>query len=83
MQRNETGPAAYRLALEDGEPLDADAVVVAVTGFGIADLLEPYADVGALRAIRCVSVANVVFAYEGSGFDHPLDGSGFLVPRKR
>ncbi len=72
---------AYRLAMDDGSMLEADAVVVALPAAGIADLLEPHADVSAMRNTRYVSVANVVFGYDEAGFDHPLDGSGFLVPR--
>jgi len=72
---------AYQLAMDDGSVLDVDAVVIALPAVGIADLLEPHADVSAMRNTRYVSVANVVFGYDEDGFDHPLDGSGFLVPR--
>lgn len=78
---DESSGAAYRLVLNDGSLLDADAVAVALPAAGIADLLEPHADVAAMRNVRYVSVANVVFGYDEAGFDHPLDGSGFLVPR--
>lgn len=86
LQASEAGSAgepagAYRLKMDDGGFLDADAVVAALPAAGIADLLEPHADVSAMRNIRYVSVANVVFGYDEAGFDHPLDGSGFLVPR--
>ena len=72
---------AYRLETDNGQGLDVDAVVIALPAAGIAGLLEPHADVSAMRDIRYVSVANVVFGYDEAGFDHPLDGSGFLVPR--
>lgn len=72
---------AYRLLLEQGEPVDADAVIVALPASGIAGLLEPHVKVSALRGINYISVANVVFGYDAAGFGHPLDGSGFLVPR--
>ncbi|MBW5445022.1 protoporphyrinogen oxidase [Cohnella sp. CFH 77786] len=75
------GPAAYRLSLEAGAPVDADAVVVALPASGIADLLDPHADVSAMRNINYVSVANVVFGFGEAGIGHPLGGSGFLVPR--
>ncbi|MBB6673873.1 protoporphyrinogen oxidase [Cohnella nanjingensis] len=72
---------AYRLRLADGATLDADAVLFALPAFATAPLLAPHSDVGALEAIRYVSVANVVFAYEDERkFNHKLDGSGFLVP---
>ncbi|WP_123039713.1 protoporphyrinogen oxidase [Cohnella candidum] len=72
---------AYRLLLEQGEPIDADAVIVALPASGIAGLLEPHVDVSSMRGINYISVANVVFGYDAAGFGHPLDGSGFLVPR--
>lgn len=71
----------YRIALDNGEDLEADAVVVALPAREIARLLEPFTDVSAMRNIRYLSVANVVFGYDAAGFDHPLDGTGFLVPR--
>ncbi|MBB6690600.1 protoporphyrinogen oxidase [Cohnella xylanilytica] len=71
--------AAYRLTLADGSTLEADDVLLTLPGYATAELLSPHVDVGALR-IDYVSVANVVFAYDAKGFNHKLDGSGFLVP---
>jgi len=71
----------YRIACGDGRLFEADAVVLALPAPAIADLLEPYADVSSMRGLRSVSVANVVFAYDRADIGHPLDGSGFLVPR--
>ncbi|WP_276356399.1 protoporphyrinogen oxidase [Cohnella caldifontis] len=71
----------YRLNAADGRQIEADAVVLALPAPAIADLLEPYADVASMRGIHSVSVANVVFAYDRADIGHPLDGSGFLVPR--
>ncbi len=77
----EADSPAYRLTMEDGTGLEADAVVAALPASAIAGLLEPFADVTAMRRIPYISVANVVLGYDAAGFDHPLDGSGFLVPR--
>jgi len=72
---------SYRLSLSDGTSCEADQVLVTLPAYVAAELLEPHTDVSALSAIRYVSVANVVFGYDAEGFDHDLDGSGFLVPR--
>jgi len=59
-----------------------DAVVVATPAYAAAPLVAPYAP-GAgrtLAAIEHSSVAMVALAVPRDGVDHPLDGSGFLVP---
>ncbi len=74
--------AGYRLRLEeDGSALEADQVLLALPAAVMAKLLAPHTDVSALERIHYGSVANVVFGYDAAGFDHDLDGSGFLVPR--
>jgi oxygen-dependent protoporphyrinogen oxidase len=72
--------AAYRLELRNGETLDADAVLLTLPAYVSEKLLAPHIDVSALAAIDYASVANVVLAYDAAGFNHKLDGSGFLVP---
>jgi oxygen-dependent protoporphyrinogen oxidase len=60
----------------------ADAVVVATPAYAAAPLVAPHAP-GAgrtLAAIEHASVAMVALAVPSEGIDHPLDGSGFLVP---
>jgi protoporphyrinogen/coproporphyrinogen III oxidase len=60
----------------------ADAVVVATPAYAAAPLVAPYAP-GAgrtLAAIEHASVAMVALAVPREGVDHPLEGSGFLVP---
>lgn len=73
--------AGYRLRLEDGAALEADQALLALPAAVMAKLLAPHTDVSALERIHYGSVANVVFGYDAAGFDHDLDGSGFLVPR--
>ncbi|MDB4867424.1 MAG: hemG, partial [Cohnella sp.] len=80
LSKVEGGQRSYRVETEAGITGEVDAVVVALPASGIAELLAPYLDVSAMTNIRYVSVANVVLAYEETGFIHPLDGSGFLVP---
>ncbi|WP_373229373.1 protoporphyrinogen oxidase [Cohnella sp.] len=72
---------AYRLRLSDDSMIEADAVICTLPAYAAAKLLTPHIDVSALMNIKYVSVANVVFGYDDAGFDHDLDGSGFLVPR--
>lgn len=73
--------AGYRLRLNDGSEMEADQVLLALPASVMAKLLAPHIDVSALEEIHYGSVANVVFGYDASSFDHDLDGSGFLVPR--
>lgn len=67
------------------EPLGvtADAVVVATPAFVSGPLLAPVAPEAAalLSSIEHASVALVALAVPRQGIDHPLDASGFLVPR--
>jgi oxygen-dependent protoporphyrinogen oxidase len=76
-------PPGYRLTLENGESLRADAVIFAAPAFATADLVSrldpPLAD--ALRAIPYASTATVSLAYPLADIPRPLDGYGYLIPR--
>ncbi len=74
----------YTLTLDDGRTLEADVVVLATPSFAAADLLRDQHPTLAdkLDAIRYVSTATVSLGFDAAGFDHPLNGFGFVVPRK-
>jgi protoporphyrinogen/coproporphyrinogen III oxidase len=71
----------YRLYLEDGRALLADAVVLATPAYAAADLVEPMQPELAtkLRAIRYVSTATVSLGFRRGEFEHALNGFGFVV----
>lgn len=71
----------YQLQLSDGGELLADRIVITTPAYNAAELLEPLVDSKELRAVRYVSVANVVLAFDKNTFGLEFDGSGFLVPR--
>ncbi len=74
----------YRLAVGDGLLLEADAVVLATPAYVSADLLRQTSPklAAKLDAIRYVSTATVSLGYSADEFEHPLDGFGFVVPRR-
>jgi oxygen-dependent protoporphyrinogen oxidase len=72
----------WRIALADGEALDADRVIVATESHAAARLLR-YVDpqLGALLGeIPYTSAATVSLGYRRADVPHPLDGFGFVVP---
>lgn len=73
----------WRLALDDGTTLDADAVVLATPAWTAAELVRPYAPAAAERmdAIRYVGTGTVSFAYRRSDVAHASLGFGIVVPR--
>jgi len=73
---------SWRLGTPAGV-VDADAVVLAVASPVAARLVASQAPGPAaeLEGIDYASVVVVTLAYPASGVPHPLDGSGFLVPR--
>jgi oxygen-dependent protoporphyrinogen oxidase len=82
--------AGWRLATVDGGgsaahrlPVLADRVVLATPAYVTACLLaSPAPEVAAfLSSIDYASVALTVLVVPREGIDHPLDGSGFLVPQ--
>jgi len=80
--RLETGTAA-RPAANRRPAVLADRVVLATPAYATAHLLETVAPEAAafLGGIDYASVALVALAVPRDGIDHPLDGSGFLVPQ--
>lgn len=70
-------------AVSDLEALDADAILLATPGWVTAELVRQSAPGAAalLGAIRYASVAVVSIAVDRASVVHPLEGSGFLVPR--
>jgi oxygen-dependent protoporphyrinogen oxidase len=79
--RSESGRLA--VAVRDGAPLEADAVVLAVPASQAAAILRSASPeaAAALEQVRYASVAVATLAYRPTDVSHPLDGSGFLVPR--
>ncbi|RME81160.1 MAG: protoporphyrinogen oxidase [Caldilineae bacterium] len=75
--------AGYKVALKEGEVLEADAVVVATPAQAAAALLEDVrSDLSAaLRRLRTVSTGTVSLAYRQQDFPRGLKGFGFVIPR--
>jgi len=72
----------WRVALSDGS-LEADEVVIAVPAHVAAGLVQGFGAELArdLGGIEHVSTATVCLAFDRSQVAHPLDASGFLVPK--
>ena len=77
-------PDGWHVKLEDGSEYQADAVIIATPGAITATILQPIAPDSAelLKGINYVSTATVTLGYKKEGFSHPLDGFGFVVPKK-
>src|SRR3954447_8255452 len=73
--RSESGRLA--VAVRDGAPLEADAVVLAVPASQAASILRAASPTAAteLARVRYASVAVTTLAYRPTDIDHPLDGS--------
>lgn len=77
-----TQGSGYRVDLEDGQSVVADAVVLATPAFTAAGLLGDLAPQAAalLTEIPYVDVATICLAYPRAALGRALDGTGFLVP---
>lgn len=73
---------SYHIQLDNGEVLQADAVVLAIPSFAAAGLLQPFAPGVAevLNSIPYVSTATVSLGYRKGDIRKPFTGHGVLVP---
>lgn len=74
----------YRLRCADGSEHEADLVIAATPAFSVADMLEGLDPgiTGILRQIPYASMTVICFGYERERIAHPLDGFGYLIPKK-
>lgn len=72
----------YQINLDEGSELQADGVIMAVPTYSAAGLLGDVPAAKWLERIPYVSVANIALAFDRKDITHPLEGSGFVVPRK-
>lgn len=81
--RLEPLPEGYRLTLDDRTRWHADAVVLTPPAYVAAELLEPLSVEAAelLAGIPYASTAVVTLAFRRQDVEHPLEGTGFVVPR--
>ncbi|WP_166238872.1 protoporphyrinogen oxidase [Paenibacillus turpanensis] len=70
----------YKRGEERGELL-ADGVIVTLPAYAVPELFPSVPAVAELEQIPYVSVANVAIAFDRSQLKHPLDASGFVIPR--
>jgi protoporphyrinogen/coproporphyrinogen III oxidase len=78
-----TGTGPFTVRTRDGDAIDARAVVVATPAYATGLLLrERDAALAALCAeIRYASAATIALAFRRPAIAHPLNGSGFVVPK--
>jgi oxygen-dependent protoporphyrinogen oxidase len=74
--------APYEIRFTDGEPIEADGIIVALPSYAASRLLPHIPAVQRLGDMPYVSVANAVMAFNRNEIVHSLDGSGFVVPRE-
>jgi len=74
----------FRLRCADNSEQEADCVIAAAPAFAVAgmlDILDP-AMTSILSNIPYSSMTVVCFGYERDRVAHPLDGFGYLIPKK-
>ncbi|WP_313894508.1 protoporphyrinogen oxidase [Psychrobacillus sp.] len=72
----------YEVCVTDGEKLLTDGLILALPTFEAAKLVENIVSLNWLNEINYVSVANIALAFEKKDILFPLNGSGFVIPRK-
>jgi oxygen-dependent protoporphyrinogen oxidase len=83
LEYDPTAARPYHVRLDDGEALEADAVIMTAPAFAAADLVASFqpALAAALRAIRYVTTGTISLAYRHADVGRPLDGFGLVIPR--
>ena len=83
VERSNSGDPNWRVALQNGGSMNADAVILAPPAHVTAKLISGFAPKAAdeLNKIVYVSTAAVTLAFRKEGFKHPLNGFGFLAPK--
>jgi protoporphyrinogen/coproporphyrinogen III oxidase len=73
----------YRVTLENGRALHADALILTTPAYVTARLVEPLDArlAAAHAAIPYGSTAIVTLAFDEAALPHPLDGYGYVIPR--
>jgi protoporphyrinogen/coproporphyrinogen III oxidase len=76
--------ARYLVELEDGSSLDSDSVILATPAFVSGSLLASINPrLGSvLQSIPYISTATVSLAYRQKDLPRPLDGYGYVIPRR-
>jgi protoporphyrinogen/coproporphyrinogen III oxidase len=74
----------YRVTCSDGTEYLADIVISAAPAINTADMLDGLDATlsGTLRQIPYATMSVVCFGYERDRINHPLDGFGYLIPKK-
>ncbi len=74
----------WKVLLENGQTLSTDRIILATPAYVSGDLIKHAApDLAAeLGAIDYVSTATVTLAYPESALSRPLDGYGYVIPRR-
>ena len=72
----------YEVRLDNGQQLQADGLIMALPTHQTAKLLADRSSLQWLEKINYVSVANIALAFDAKDFTFPLNGSGFVIPRK-
>lgn len=79
----DTGNAAgYRVHLNRGDHLDADAVIITLPTYEYPGLLPHLPGLVKLSQLPYVSVANVVLAFDEADVPSDFEGSGFVISRR-
>jgi oxygen-dependent protoporphyrinogen oxidase len=75
---------SFRVEIVSGQPFAARAVIVAAPAFAAARMLRDLdAELARLcDEVRYVSTATVLLGFSREAVRHPLNGSGFVVPRR-
>jgi oxygen-dependent protoporphyrinogen oxidase len=75
--------SGWSIAIDGGDPIAADAVLLAIPAYAAAPLAETLDPALAekLGGLQSGTTATVFFGYRRADVEHPLDASGFLVPR--
>lgn len=77
-------PQGYQIDLEQGGSLTVDGLILASPAFASADLVEGFAPrlAAELKQVPYVTTATVSLAYPLESLPHPLDGYGYVIPRR-
>ncbi len=76
-------PSRFRVDIEGGAPLAADAVVLATRGYTAGDIVRDLdGELAAmLGAVPYTSTAVVMLAYRRASISHPMDAVGVIIPK--